>query len=279
MIITVFSHWTLICVIEVHWPGYLGCSSYRFLSLFKNVYTTGFWNQIFTNPLIQLLITNDFLILSIQRTESSGRLQRWSNTGWLAHISFSSLAQVKQDRQKVRFYLPSPRVTLIPLRIVRSLNFQWRPVMRHSSPPPGSNIDPIWYDFHPSSGSRAKSPGAKHTAVGGSGARASAQKLSSSQCECVFDTGPDWDASETWTASSDECYLERDYRLSLEVEHRFGRPDCSQDDSPVLLLSSLAGRGLWRSGRRDRMINFSKLTCNRQKTWRLDVNCYSTVNY
>lgn len=47
---TVCLHRTLICVIEICWPACFGCCSYRFVSLFKNVYTTGFWNQIFINP-------------------------------------------------------------------------------------------------------------------------------------------------------------------------------------------------------------------------------------
>lgn len=68
-------------------------------------------------------------------------------------------------------------------------------------------------------------PVPKHTATVGNGARA-AQSCADLNMNADL-TGVQTEAAQTWTGSSDECYLESDYWLSLEVGHRFGRPICS----------------------------------------------------
>lgn len=86
-------------------------------------------------------------------------------------------------------------------------------------------------------------PVPKHTATVGSGARA-AQSCADLNMNVDL-TGVQTEAARTWTGSSDECYLESDYRLSLEVEHRFGRPSRSLGEGRGGVMTAWPG---WQEG-------------------------------
>lgn len=58
-----------------------------------------------------------------------------------------------------------------------------------------------------------------------------------------FDGSPDWDClNQDWTGSSDECYLESDYRLSAEVEYQFVCPICQMRLFDIIVRIAV---GLW----------------------------------